>query len=220
MMRNLAFSLGKPALAVFALFLTDMAVGADKPRPYPFRGSNAFDVGRFAPSAYGYPLDDYSAGYYGGGRYREYYSYGRGYVGWAAFPDSIPGPGLPPDYRGPRRHPVPGPWYVPVAKPVPSPLLQGQNVAHIKVEVPADAEVWIEDQPTQQTGTTRWFVTPKLDRGETFVYEIRARWTEQGQPVEQRQQITLQAGEQTNVVFPTQGEKVQVPKAFPLPAAP
>src|SRR5438046_10459097 len=33
---------------------------------------------RLPPSAYGYPLDDYAGGYYGGGRYREYYAYGRG----------------------------------------------------------------------------------------------------------------------------------------------
>src|SRR4051794_6183771 len=41
------------------------------------------------PSAYGYNLDDRNPGYFGGGRYREYYSYGRGY-GLSNFPGPLP----------------------------------------------------------------------------------------------------------------------------------
>src|SRR5437763_6784079 len=56
--------------------------------PYPYAPGPGY---RLPPSAYGYPLDDYAGGYYGGGRYREYYGYGRG-VGFADFPGPIPAP--------------------------------------------------------------------------------------------------------------------------------
>src|SRR5262249_61454712 len=67
------------ALTAFPLLAPPIARGG-----YPvYRGGGfGFGLGFFAPSYYGYPLDDTTAGYYGGGRYREYYSYGRRF-GWA-----------------------------------------------------------------------------------------------------------------------------------------
>src|SRR4051794_838257 len=41
------------------------------------------------PSYYGYALDETNPGHYGGGRYREYYGYGRGY-GLADHPGPVP----------------------------------------------------------------------------------------------------------------------------------
>jgi uncharacterized protein (TIGR03000 family) len=213
MIRTLVSLLPLPALALAVL----LCAGGDA-AAWPFgynmpRGSLGYT---YVPSYFGYPLDDYSASYYGGGRYREYYTYGRGY-GIANYPGSVLGPGLPPDYRGSVRNPV---YYhpAPVTKPAPSPLMQGEKVAHIVVDVPADAEVWIEDQKTQQAGTTRWFVSPTLEANQVYEYRIRARWTEQGQQVEQSQKITVQAGERANVGFPTGGKKTVVgaPRPFPL----
>jgi uncharacterized protein (TIGR03000 family) len=161
------------------------------------------------PSHYGYPLDDYSAGYYGGGRYREYYNYGRGY-GIANYPGPLP------DYRGSARHPL----YVPAApaQPAPPPVMQGGLVAHINVEVPPDAQLWIEGQQTQQKGTSRTFVSPPLERNQAYEYRIRARWNENGQVVEQAQKVTVIAGERFTVSFPTGGKKdvVSTPRPFPL----
>jgi len=205
MIRNHAFTCGKPALALCALFLLPLTLLAEKPRPYPFRGSNGFGIGVYAPSYYGYPLDEVSAGYYGGSRYNEFYSYGRGY-GWATYPGFYAGRHYPPDYRGTGRYLGESTWLVPTEKPAASPLLQGGNVARLKIEVPAEAEVRIEGQPTKQAGTTRWFETPPLQRGEEFVYDIQAQWQENGKPVVQKQQVKLQAGDQIVVQFPTAGE--------------
>ncbi|OAI48392.1 hypothetical protein AYO44_07095 [Planctomycetaceae bacterium SCGC AG-212-F19] len=212
MIRTLVSSL--PALALAVLLST-----AGTALAWPFFGYNeprGAVSDPYRPSYFGYPLDDYSAGYYGGGRYREYYNFGRGY-GVANYPGSMPGPGLPPDYRGNVRHPV---YYdvPPVAKPAPPPIMQGEKVAHIIVDVPADAEVWIENQKTQQGGASRWFVSPALEPNQVYEYRIRARWTEQGQQVEQTQKISVQAGERATLGFPTGGKKEVVgsPGPFPL----
>jgi uncharacterized protein (TIGR03000 family) len=232
MNRPILTLLGATAFAVSALLLTQTPVAAGEPFPYPFRGSNAFGTGVYAPSYYGYNLDEMSAGYYGGSRYREYYSYGRGPGIFANYPGPLVGHGPPPDYRGPR----PGTIYyesgpvmtqplVPqpvVAQPALPPIMQGATVAQIVMEVPADAEVWIEGLPTKQAGTTRWYVSPPLDRGRLYEYRIRARWKENGALVEQNQQISVHAGDNATVSFPTGGkrEAVSIPKPFPLEEGP
>src|SRR5262245_51990752 len=104
MLRNFTSMLGVAALAVALFVLLSAPALAGDPR-YPFRGSNSFGTGVYAPSYYGYPLDEMSAGYYGGGRYNQYYSYGRGWAGSLAdYPGPLPGKGPPPDYRGPMSH--------------------------------------------------------------------------------------------------------------------
>lgn len=176
----------------------------------------------YVPSYWGYPMDEIGTGYYGGGSYRDYYSQGRCAfprgTGLASYPDSLNGPGLPPDYRGPQGLAARFSRNYYGARPEPSPIMQGEKVANILVEVPADAEVWIEDQKTQQAGTKREFISPTLERNMVYEYRIRARWTEQGQQVEQTQRISVQAGERPTVSFPTGDKKeiVSVPRPFPL----
>src|SRR5436853_6606865 len=88
-------------LAASVLLTAGTARAWDFPYPSP---SNYRDVGprAFSPGYYGYDLDDRHPGYYGGGRYREYYSYGRTY--------GYPGLGLYYPYRLAKeynRHPYP-----------------------------------------------------------------------------------------------------------------
>jgi uncharacterized protein (TIGR03000 family) len=213
-------------LALLLLGIALLAALAQPAQAKPPRGhligSNSFGVGHNAPSYYGYPLDDHAAGYYGGGRYNEYYNFGRGY-GMANFPGPIIGGHVPPDYRGSARHP--GLYHeLPPAPPPPaaSPLLQGQHVAHITIEVPtADAILWIEDQKTQQAGASRKFVSPPLDRNRDYEYHIKVRWDENGQTVEQTQKIMVRAGDHARIGFPTGDKKdiVTVPRPFPVGAA-
>jgi uncharacterized protein (TIGR03000 family) len=98
------------------------------------------------------------------------------------------------------------------------PALQGDKVAQIVVAVPADAQVWIEGQPTKQTGTSRWFVSPALNKGEEYQYRIRARWREDGKDVEQTQRLAVHAGDNVSVSFPTGGKKeaAGAPALFPV----
>jgi uncharacterized protein (TIGR03000 family) len=52
------------------------------------------------------------------------------------------------------------------------------------VRVPADAVVWFDGEATTPTGTEREFLTPELPSDRIYLYEVRARWMQSGQPVE------------------------------------
>jgi uncharacterized protein (TIGR03000 family) len=75
------------------------------------------------------------------------------------------------------------------------------DVALFRVRVPADAEVWFSETKTMQQGIDRLFVTPSLGPAQSFAYEIRARWEENGREVERRQRVTVHAGDRQTVDF-------------------
>lgn len=166
-----------------------------------FRGGS-FGLGFYAPSHYGYNLDDLHPGYFGGSRYREYYSYGRGY-GLANYPGPLPGPvysphyGLLPPHRLPPVHSPPAPPEYPLPTAPPS-----SAVAYLTVETPPGADVWLEGVKSRQPGPTRRYVSPPLTPGARYAYAIRARWTEDGREMEQTQEVTFQAGDRLTVRFP------------------
>jgi uncharacterized protein (TIGR03000 family) len=76
-----------------------------------------------------------------------------------------------------------------------------KGTASVTVIVPADAEVTIDGAQTSLTGTERAFVTPPLAAGYNFSYTIRARWTTNGNPVEQTRKVTFSAGANVRVDF-------------------
>jgi uncharacterized protein (TIGR03000 family) len=74
--------------------------------------------------------------------------------------------------------------------------------AHLNVTVPADAQVWFNDKLMKTTGPTREFASPPLTPGIPYTYKVRARWTENGHEMTQRQQVQVAAGAHVNVTFP------------------
>jgi uncharacterized protein (TIGR03000 family) len=83
------------------------------------------------------------------------------------------------------------------------------TTAHIDVRVPASAEVWVEGAKTKQAGELRHFVSPPLTPGQDFVYDIRARWTDDnGKVVDQTRHVPVRAGSQVmeNFTAPTAGQ--------------
>jgi len=78
--------------------------------------------------------------------------------------------------------------------------LIGDREALINVRVPARAQLWIGDEQVRTTSdTVRQFETPALEPGQVYSYTIRARWMENGQPVERTQKVKFRAGETANV---------------------
>jgi uncharacterized protein (TIGR03000 family) len=75
------------------------------------------------------------------------------------------------------------------------------SVATMNVHVPANAEIWFEGTKTGQSGDLRTFVSPPLESGRGFSYEVRARWTENGKEVDQTRKVSVHAGERVNVDF-------------------
>jgi uncharacterized protein (TIGR03000 family) len=76
-----------------------------------------------------------------------------------------------------------------------------RNAVLISVRVPENAEVWFDGTKTAQTGSLRSFVTPPLERGRAYSYEIRVRQMEAGRSVEQVRKIDFGAGERHTLNF-------------------
>jgi uncharacterized protein (TIGR03000 family) len=120
---------------------------------------------------WGYPWGGYSWGYDPG-----YYSGIGGYPAWYY----AAGPG-------------------PVIQPAPA-AAPADNTAHLRIRVPAEqAEVWLNDVRTKQTGAFQQYQVPAMTPGQTYSYEVRARWLENGQSVERSRTVLVHANEQVNI---------------------
>lgn len=73
--------------------------------------------------------------------------------------------------------------------------------ARICVHLPADAEVWIDGIKTNQTGPYRTYHTPALPAGKVLHYEVKARWVQAGQLVEQTRSVFVPTGGEAQVNF-------------------
>jgi uncharacterized protein (TIGR03000 family) len=80
--------------------------------------------------------------------------------------------------------------------PVPTDLPKlDDNAVLIGVRVPENAEIWFDGEKTSQKGMFREFVTPALDPGQKYTYEIRARWNENGREVTRSRKQEVYAGD-------------------------
>jgi uncharacterized protein (TIGR03000 family) len=77
--------------------------------------------------------------------------------------------------------------------------------ARLLVIVPPDARVFVEDQPTQQMGFERLFLSPSLEKG-SYTYTVRATWMENGQEVNRQKQIKVEPGRMSSANFVAEGE--------------
>jgi uncharacterized protein (TIGR03000 family) len=162
--------------------------------------------------------DNWQRGGYGGRGYGGYGYNGWGYPGYYGYNNWSPqyyAPGVesnsnyatPPEYYSNE----PTPEYSGFDQ-VPTNRIYGNimsgartaadmNTARVEVRVPANAEVMFEDEKTTQTGSSRQFVSPPLTPGEKYVYDIQARWTENGRQVSRTRHIPIQAGQVVRVDF-------------------
>jgi uncharacterized protein (TIGR03000 family) len=189
------------------LSFTALAWGWDLGGPLYQRGL----PGSPPASWFGYNLDDTNPGYYGGGRYREYYSYGRGY-GLANFPGPLPS--YP--YAGPH-------WYyrpLPVVSPPPdlvyTEMYPSTGTALVNLDVPEDSEVWMEGVKSHQTGRERHFVSPPLVFGSSYALAIRIRWEDGSGSHEQSKEVLLHAGDRVRVRLKVASEPELLPKPTQL----
>lgn len=90
---------------------------------------------------------------------------------------------------------------VDLGKAVPeTPTSPTENVAHLQIAAPgSDAEVWLNGVRTKQTGSVQRYQTPPMTPGEKYSYEVKARWTENGQSVERTRTIVVRANEKLKV---------------------
>ena len=80
------------------------------------------------------------------------------------------------------------------------------TTAIVQVEVPAGATLWFDGVQTKQTGAMRTFHTPPLERGHSYHYDVKARWEENGKPVERTKRVDVYAGARVTVNFNQPGK--------------
>jgi uncharacterized protein (TIGR03000 family) len=86
-----------------------------------------------------------------------------------------------------------------------------ENAALMQVRLPDNAELWIADQKTTQTGSLREFVTPELDKSGT--YTLHAKWTtSDGRQMDQTRKIRVQPGASVMVDFFRQAAEQKKPE--------
>jgi uncharacterized protein (TIGR03000 family) len=93
------------------------------------------------------------------------------------------------------------PVYAPASTPVDGTDAAKDDTARVTVRVPADAQVWFQNQPMAEQGSVRTYQSPRLVPGQTYSYDIRAEWPEGGQVVNKSRHVNVQAGANVSVDF-------------------
>jgi uncharacterized protein (TIGR03000 family) len=74
--------------------------------------------------------------------------------------------------------------------------------AHLIVELPADAKLYIDDQLMKSSNATkRTFSTPALQGGQSYYYDVRVEAVRDGKTYEGSKRIIVRAGEQIHASF-------------------
>lgn len=95
------------------------------------------------------------------------------------------------------------------------------NAVLIGVRVPESATIWFDGEKTTQTGTFREFMSPPLEPGQKFTYEIKAVWVDNGQEMSRMRKIDVFAGDRMMVNFlaPVKSSSPRGPGILPPPKA-
>jgi uncharacterized protein (TIGR03000 family) len=91
----------------------------------------------------------------------------------------------------------------------------------LEMNVPADASVWIDGQATKQQGVDRHFVSPPLQVGLRYCYDIRVQWAVGSKTLERSRRVHFQAGDQVRINllrFDEPALDVVVARPTPVPA--
>jgi uncharacterized protein (TIGR03000 family) len=73
--------------------------------------------------------------------------------------------------------------------------------AKLIVELPADAKLFIDDQPMKTLSAKRVFSTPTLQKGQAYYYEMRAEIVRDGKTITESKKVVVNAGAEIPVTF-------------------
>jgi uncharacterized protein (TIGR03000 family) len=110
---------------------------------------------------------------------------------------------------------APKPEQVPAPKPEPGGKSKAaiDHQAKLIVELPADAKLYIDDQPMKTSSGRRVFRTPALDRGQAYYYILRAEVTRDGKPQTATKRVIVRAGQEVRAAFPELATPVETTAA-------
>ncbi len=184
----------RASFALFSLAFLGLALSAEAGPMSISPGGSAFrGGGYYSGPAYSFPQSVFNplpapyAPYYG------QYPY-QGYTG--TYISGYSGNPLPATYQLNTQLPVM------VAVPGGEQRQPPANAAVVQVRVPDPyAGVLFDGAKSSTLGDTRWYVTPALEKGKGYTYEITATWTRNGQPVTEKRKVEVAAGKTTIVDF-------------------
>jgi uncharacterized protein (TIGR03000 family) len=102
------------------------------------------------------------------------------------------------------------------------------GAARLTVRLPADAQLWVDGVPLEQSGAVRVIATPPLKPGQTYHYTVKAQWRDNDRAVTREREVDFEAGDSVTVDFtrpaappapPTAPEPIAAPAAPPTPPA-
>ncbi len=73
--------------------------------------------------------------------------------------------------------------------------------ARLLIEVPTDARLFIDDQPMKSTSARRNFSTPKLEKGQSYYYELKVEVAREGVTHSETRKVIVRPGEVVRAAF-------------------
>jgi len=92
------------------------------------------------------------------------------------------------------------------------------DAARVVVDLPADAKLFVNDQPTKSTAARRVFQSPRLDPGSRYSYLLRAELQRDGKKYEQTKKISVRPGQETTASFTESDILASSPSSVPKPS--
>jgi uncharacterized protein (TIGR03000 family) len=143
---------------------------------------------------YGSSCMGFSGGCHGGGAYGWSGGFGGGCVGcWGCM-------GCYGVYNGPVMTPAGNPMTAPPVTP-PAPKPDTSKSAQLIIEKPADATIYVDNQPVKSEGTMQSFATPILDPSQAYYYMVRVEMTRDGKPVSESRKVVVRSGQTIQAIF-------------------
>jgi uncharacterized protein (TIGR03000 family) len=73
--------------------------------------------------------------------------------------------------------------------------------ARLVIELPADAKLFIDDQPMKATSGVRTFQTPQLQSGSTYYYILKVEVVRDSATRSETKRVLIKAGEEVTATF-------------------
>ncbi len=125
--------------------------------------------------------------------------------------------GVLPVYGTPAYSGLP-PVVVPPSTPTPAPpgekaptpkMTSTPNAAHLVIDIPAEAKLFVDDQPIEAGSGLRRFHTPSLEPGQKYFYILRAEVVRDGEKFEEVKRVIVEANQTIRLGFDVLTAKLQ-----------
>jgi len=85
--------------------------------------------------------------------------------------------------------------------PLPALLNEHPTIARLELRIPGGAEVWVQGKKVEFGGTAHTFESPELKPDESFTFNVRVAWKENGKEVEEKRTVTMKPGDFQSLQF-------------------